>query len=207
MYAFTQGINLVALYKLTPGCLDSLGIGALLAQARHSRLTEKTIALVMNRALLPIAVFISLCLWALVYFEINWSANIVLFDLSVAVIFCWFINSASVGFGGIAGRLMELRPLVYCGKISYGMYVYHQFAVPIYALVLAKFGIIFNQYGWTSFVLGTLLTIIISSLSWYILEQPFNNLKRYFDYQTKSSRRSESIVEPKVATSESRVAS
>jgi peptidoglycan/LPS O-acetylase OafA/YrhL len=203
-YAFTQGVNAVALYKLTPACLDSLGVGALLAQAHRSRLTINTISRVTNGLALPVGVFVSLCLWALVYFEINWSANIVLFDLSIALIFCWFINSASIGFGGTAGRVMEWRPLVYCGKISYGMYVYHQFAPPIFSLAFAKFGITYDQHGWLNFFLGSALTILISSASWYLLEQPFNNLKRHFDYQTKRRKHAgEAIVEPKMATSES----
>jgi len=183
MYAFTHGFNFVALYKLTPACLDSLGIGALLAQAHHSRIAKETIRRWMNWLFLPAGIFVSLCLWALVYFEINWSFNIVLFDLSIALVFCWMISTASLGFHGVAGRFMELRPLIYCGKISYGMYVYHQFAPPIFLLIFGKLGVNLAPHGWRMFLAGTVLTVIISSISWYVLEQPFNNLKRYFSYQ------------------------
>lgn len=183
MYAFTHGLNFVALYKMTPACLDSLGMGALLAQARHSLLTKETIRKYVNRLILPVGLVLSVCLWALVYFEINWSANIVLFDLSVAMIFCWFINSASMGFGGVAGSLMASRPLVYCGKISYGIYVYHQFTPPILGFLSAKAGFSYQPHGWLSLVLGVSLTLVFSSLSWYLLEQPVSNLKRHFSYR------------------------
>ena len=207
LYAFTNGLNFVAIYKMTPACLDSLGVGALLAHAHRSRLKKDTIRRFMNFLVLPLGVFVSLCLWALAYFEINWSANIVLFDVSVALIFCWFINSASHGFGGAAGRVMEWRPLVYCGKISYGMYVYHQFAPPIFSFGFAKLGITYHEYGWLSLILGSALTIAISSASWYLLEQPFNNLKRHFDYQLKRRKQPGSMVEPEMATSENSASS
>lgn len=186
LYAFIHGFNFVAIYKLTPACLDSLGVGALLAQAHHSRISKAAIRRWMNRFILPIGIFVSFCLWAFVYFEINWSFNIVLFDLSIALVFCWLISSASLGFTGAPGRFMELSPLIYCGKISYGMYVYHQFTPPILAFSFARLGLAYNQHGWLSLVLGSAFTVAISSLSWYALEQPFNNLKRYFDYQKKS---------------------
>lgn len=203
LFAFMQGVNFVAIYKLTPACFDSLGVGALLAQAHHSQIAKDAIRRAMNRVVLPIGLFVSLCLWALVYVEINWSANIVLFNLSIALVFCWFINSASIGFGGAAGRVMEWRPLVYCGKISYGMYVYHQFAPPILSLGFGKLGMTYNQHGWLNFFLGSALTLMISSASWYILEQPFNNLKRHFDYQKRRKHVADAMVEPKMATSES----
>lgn len=183
-YAFTHGLNFVALYKLTPACMDSLGVGALLAQVHHSVLAKETIRKYLGRVILPAGLVLSTFLWALVYFEINWSANIVLFDLSVAMIFCWFISSASMGFRGVTGALMASRPFVYCGKISYGIYVYHQFTPPILAFVLGKAGLPYRPHGWLSLVLGAALTMIIASLSWYLLEQPVNNLKRYFSYRT-----------------------
>jgi peptidoglycan/LPS O-acetylase OafA/YrhL len=183
MYAFTHGFNFVALYKMTPACLDSLGVGALLAQAHHSMLAKETIRRYVNRLILPAGLVLSVCLWALVYFEINWSANIVLFDLSVAMIFCWFISSASVGFGGVTGSLMASRPLVYCGKISYGIYVYHQFTPPVLMFLSGKIGFSYQPHGWLSLVLGVSLTMVFSSLSWYLLEQPVSNLKRRFSYR------------------------
>jgi peptidoglycan/LPS O-acetylase OafA/YrhL len=189
LYAFMHGYNFVAIYKMTPGCMDSLGVGALLAHAHRSRLKKETIRRAMNFLVLPLGVFVSLCLWMLVYFEINWSANIVLFNLSVALIFSWLISTASLGFGGVTGRVMEWRPLVYCGKISYGMYVYHQFAPPILAFGFGKVGMNYHEHGWLNFLLGTVLTIVISSVSWHILEQPFNNLKRHFNYQPKPRKR------------------
>jgi peptidoglycan/LPS O-acetylase OafA/YrhL len=193
LYAFTHGLNFVALYKMTPACLDSLGMGALLAQAHHSSLTKKTIQKYVNRLILPAGLILSVGLWALVYFEINWSANIVLFDLSMAMIFCWFISSASVGFGGIAGSLMASKPLVYCGKISYGIYVYHQFTPAILIFLAGRLGFSYQPLGWRSLFLGVSLTLVIASLSWRLLEQPVSNLKRYFSYRAVPQREPEEI--------------
>jgi hypothetical protein len=37
------------------------------------------------------------------------------------------VGKTAEGFGGLAGRLLSLRPLQYVGKISYGIYLYHLF--------------------------------------------------------------------------------
>jgi peptidoglycan/LPS O-acetylase OafA/YrhL len=44
-----------------------------------------------------------------------------------ALFFAWLIDRTARGFKGFVGRIFELKPLLYIGKISYGMYLYHFF--------------------------------------------------------------------------------
>lgn len=75
----------------------------------------------------------------------------------------------------------------YLGKISYGLYIIHNFAVSLCASLLLLFG---NPAWLLKFydipVLRILafagLTIGLDACSWHGFEKPINNLKRKFPY-------------------------
>ena len=102
-----------------------------------------------------------------------------------AVFACWLVYRAAFGFKGLAGSLLSWKPFVFLGTISYGIYLYHNFAGWFVANVALRL-------GWTeplpiavSFVLQVVWTIGIATLSWWILEEPCNRMKRYFDYKSQ----------------------
>lgn len=175
--------NYIALYMATPACLDTLGLGALLALAYHSRIPKQTLQRVLNRFILPFGLVASVTVFTLAYYEIFWPAHMVLFETTTGLFFCWLVGSASIGFRGIFGRLLESRPLVYCGRISYGLYVYHPFAAGLTKFVFARMNRPLNPYGWIAFMLFTSVTILMASVSWRLLERPINGLKRNFSYR------------------------
>lgn len=83
-----------------------------------------------------------------------------------------------------------IPPIMYLGKISYGIYVFHAF-VPIGLVWVAhRLG---RQYSASSslfnFALVSLTTIALVALSWQLLEHPINDLKRRFPY--RDDRRAE----------------
>ncbi|HSS20771.1 MAG TPA: acyltransferase [Pyrinomonadaceae bacterium] len=65
--------------------------------------------------------------------------------------------------------------LVYLGRISYGLYVWHVLALAIVSNVLRKYHPLHALSGFA-------LTILISSISYRLLEQPFLKLKKRFTY-------------------------
>lgn len=87
---------------------------------------------------------------------------------------------------GASARYMP-RPLVYLGRISYGMYVFH---ITIYWIVynifkdeLAAFSKMINLYEWRNgvgFVIVFIITVVLAMLSYRYFEQPFLRLKRKF---------------------------
>ncbi len=69
--------------------------------------------------------------------------------------------------------------LVYLGRISYGLYVFHLLSWPLVEW-LGKFYPALSKIDQT---LSTgLVTIILSMLTWHLLEAPFNSLKKFFPY-------------------------
>ncbi|HXG89949.1 MAG TPA: acyltransferase [Vicinamibacterales bacterium] len=169
------GYRETLLAVLMPGCLDSLGLGALLA-ALKPRATG-----VIGHTALPAAV-----VWiAMLVAE----ANGVIVPLGLmalkqtfqALVFAWLVLRATEGFGGMAGRILSARPLVYVGRISYGIYLVHGFAGDL----LGGVGLFSRAIPepWRLLVLTT-LTVGIAALSWRLLEQPINRLKKWFPYDS-----------------------
>jgi peptidoglycan/LPS O-acetylase OafA/YrhL len=79
--------------------------------------------------------------------------------------------------------LLRVRPfcwLVYLGRISYGLYVFHLFALALLAqvLVLPVIGIPLNFE--LRLALSFLLTVIFAVVSYNVLELPFLRLKERF---------------------------
>ena len=82
-------------------------------------------------------------------------------------------------FLGVCGLSIRVRPLVYLGKISYGLYVFHTLALRLVALALG--GRAGTPLRFLIFWCGGLLiTIALASLSYRWLESPFLRLKERF---------------------------
>lgn len=88
-------------------------------------------------------------------------------------------------------RFLNWSPLRKLGRISYGFYVYH---LPIMFILRDRLPVEINN----SYVAGDLLlmfccgvlTLMVSLLSWYCLEQPILKLKRYFPTRQLPEERS-----------------
>jgi peptidoglycan/LPS O-acetylase OafA/YrhL len=77
--------------------------------------------------------------------------------------------------------LLENKVMVYLGRISYGLYIYHLFMMPIYFRLLRRYlGNDATPIGY--FFIYLVMNIILASVSWYLVEKPINNLKKYFNY-------------------------
>ncbi len=108
---------------------------------------------------------------------------------------CFFavIDAVGRGLPGMAGRLLEARVPRYLGKISYGLYVQHTFvrtaAFGLGALPgLAAVGrwlrsIEPNAALWFPVAVATV--VATASASWFALERPINELKRWFPYVSR----------------------
>ncbi|MBN2176524.1 MAG: acyltransferase [Demequinaceae bacterium] len=87
------------------------------------------------------------------------------------------ILAVALGFSRWLWRLFEIAPLRFIAKYSYGIYLWHSLVFDWYAREIDW------RYGWYAdtdhvhFIYGTLvclaLTIVVSMISWHVIERPF----------------------------------
>ena len=169
-------------YGLDTHC-DGLLCGAMLvpvaAYLRESALPQ-VVHTILGRCLVPLA----LCGIAVIACKLHWSR------LSMQ----HFGFTASAGASGVivldlvAGRssllrgVLELAPLRWLGKISYGLYLWH---FPIYELI-ARLDVI-HDWWWLA-IIGPTCTVAMASLSYYSVERYFLRLKTRFHAQAPAAR-------------------
>jgi peptidoglycan/LPS O-acetylase OafA/YrhL len=162
--------------------LDSLALGGLLAfyNERDDRLHKKWLFRLSMWVGGPL--FVALHLVRATNMTSSWElvANPI-----IALFFVGIIDRASKGFGGWVGKLMELKILIYFGKISYGIYVYHLFMPLLTLKSFALFGLPYPRHFLLNFCLNTVATLVVAIASWHLIEKPINQFKRHFEYSQK----------------------
>ncbi len=92
-----------------------------------------------------------------------------------ALVCAVLIGGAALAPAGPAGRLLAAPPLVWLGRISYGIYLWHW---PVYRyLHEARLGL---SWGPTQLV-RVAVTLAAATLSFYLLERPLLRLRHRFD--------------------------
>jgi peptidoglycan/LPS O-acetylase OafA/YrhL len=164
------------------GCLDTLGMGALLAYFSNREFSTPVQARLFGR----ISLWVGLPAFALFMtaqaMHVESAAMLALSDLALAFAFVWLVGRAAASFGGPVGALLELKPLAYVGKISYGVYVLHPFMTIILFYVLKYAGVSWPETSALRFVVLVAMSIAAAAVSWHFLESPINAYKRHFEY-------------------------
>lgn len=174
--AFTLGAHAAGGF-LTLGCLDSLGLGALLACFGHDSKLKPHRELFLRWSLIcgVLIVAIQVGLHA-----VNRGQRLFYSTayLGVSLIFVWVVAQ---GADGKLWKGIEARPLLYTGKISYGLYLWHNFAL---AFVIWFWG--YRPSAWIAAPVATLLTYVVAATSWKLLESPLNTLKERYSNREKT---------------------
>jgi len=77
---------------------------------------------------------------------------------------------------------LENKFVLYIGKISYGLYVYHLFIGHLYFNYLTRYIQVPLKEDWEFAILFFFINVILASASWYVIEKPIIGLKKYFKY-------------------------
>ncbi len=188
-YFFFAGYDWVVPYVTMPACLDSFGLGGLMAwmqlkrPALFSRIFSKTYLVVLG-----LLAWILVLYWSKTSADKYNVANVVV-DRFVSSLFCFFlIGKAVLGFKGPAKWFLEHPVSLYFGKISYGLYVYHNFIYnhfhttsnhPTFRILRKIYSYIPSLSGNQVFELlyYFALTTLVAALSWHFIEKPVNDLK------------------------------
>ena len=181
-------------YVSMPTALDAFGLGALMAYAQlyHRALFEK---IFQNRVYL----WLSLAALSLVFWlsasateagatqDQNLYIN-VWERFFASIFFMFLIGGAILGYSGWFKWLLENPVSNYLGKISYGLYVYHNFVYnhyhspashPVVQLLGKLTQIIpnFEELHPLRVFILFLITTAVASVSWFVIEKPINGLK------------------------------
>lgn len=90
---------------------------------------------------------------------------------------------AAIRHNSLFGQLLGCSSLRYLGKISYGLYIYHVVCNAASLVIMRHLGwndTAFNNAGLLVFTLSLALTIILASLSYFLVEHPFLKLKKRY---------------------------
>ncbi len=145
--------------------IDTLLIGCLLALAPLRRFQ----AIASRFSLIPVL------LLAAVAMTLSWKSHFVctLGFTAIALCAAWTIMVAMTGEAdGVLRRFLRWTPLNYCGRISYGFYLWHLPIAHIVAQHLAG--------GFENLLATGSLTLAVAALSYHVLELPFLRLGRRF---------------------------
>ncbi len=78
--------------------------------------------------------------------------------------------------------ILENSVIIYLGKISYGLYLYHMFAIYPTMVILKLINVDLSDSPIIMQLIKIMMTIIIAILSWELLEKRLNRFKKYFSY-------------------------
>lgn len=170
LWAISLDLRIVA-YTMPMANFDTLGAGALLAWL-HNRGSERTLAALRRHGGWVLLLVPWMSFWP-------HALGSVLDPAVIGFIAMYLIERCIAGFDGIVGRLFALKPIIYLGRISYGLYLYH--GVICWYLPKAWFASIGEPYGpYVAALVWTAATIAVAALSWHFFEAPINGLKRNF---------------------------
>lgn len=179
-------------HMLPFSCLDMLGMGALLAyvtrfeKASEGGFADRLVS-VLGWVGIPSSVIIG------GYRIMNGGELPLIPDalrsIAISMFFGWLVYNAAKGFRGRLGRFLETKWLIFVGKISYGLYVYHMFTPAIVDYIS---GLLHVSTRLTHPVVFRIpiyaaVTLGIAVLSWNVIERPINSLKRFFPYDKRNA--------------------
>lgn len=163
----SPGMFETTLYVRTDTRADALLLGPLFAVWLHqgNRITSRWRLLAI-----PAVAFL---VWTILYARVN-DPWVYYWGLGLMDI-CWLVVLAAVlGGRSIFARFLRLRPVVWMGKISYGLYLWH---MPVFVETMRH-----TRYRdlphWLPFSLAVCITFVAATFSYYVIERPFLRRKR-----------------------------
>ena len=177
-------------HYLPLSCLDALGIGALFALVIRAKGTPQISPRALARFCLWVGVPGTLVVGYLMRAHLASPAVASAGHLFMVLFYGWVVFTAANGFPGIVGRVLEWGPMVYLGRISYGLYVYHLFSELCLPTVYRWLHVAPSWEASVGFRLAvqTALTLAVAVVSWHVFEKPLNDLKRFFPYPKRAGK-------------------
>jgi peptidoglycan/LPS O-acetylase OafA/YrhL len=170
---------------MTPAHFETLAFGGLLAYLRASGEAREN---AWGERLTSVGFWVGLPLTIVVGYlgRRHPTVGVVFHEATLGLLFVWLVGGASRGFRGPGGALLDLRPLQYIGRISYGLYVFH-FNVPgmIRTVLAPRMGLALPLHPWLRFPIYALGSLGLASISWFAIERPLSRWHRRLEAQRR----------------------
>lgn len=162
------------------GVTDALGMGALLALVANS---DREMVKKQFFKFLPYFALTGLLGSGFIFIQYEWTSTAfrIWAGFLCSLSFTWLVWRASCGFTGVLGYLLGSPPAIFLGKISYGVYVIHAF-IPNLLLSLGVQPDHLPNAIDSWFYLIVITTLVLASISWFLIERPANQFKSHFKY-------------------------
>jgi peptidoglycan/LPS O-acetylase OafA/YrhL len=165
---------------MTASCVDAFAVGALIAYAKHYKgWIGVGRCKWMFAGIGTLGLIISV-LWLPHYTDHEIARR--MGHTFLVIFYGAILAQTAAGFGGLLGAVLTFKPILYLGRISYGIYVYHYFAPAGVHWLAARFGVNMGHQEPATLVAYTIFTLALAISSWHLLEFPINRLKRHFAY-------------------------
>ena len=176
-------------YRSLPTRLDALLLGGLVALCLRG--PQQTVVRRIRRPLLAVSAVLFMVLYfvstRLLLLPLEGSASnfIAILGFTLIDLFAAALILECIHPGSLLGRVLSLKPLRAIGIISYGFYVFHDLLHDFYAFFANRF---FPDHAYAMTLLVAFTgTLLISALSYYLLERPLLKLKDRFTSQVHTA--------------------
>ena len=181
IFAYGMGLNEHMIRHQLISCCDALAAGGVLAYILRNNKQHDRV-----KAIMPWLLVIGMALM-LPWQWLRWkggdlSLYYAIEDIPIILISASVIYGSVCGREGIMSRILQATWLVGLGKISYGVYLYHNFVPSLFSR--QPFADVLNLLpgAYSQFLLFSVISIAIAIISWFMVEKPINQLKQYVAY-------------------------
>jgi peptidoglycan/LPS O-acetylase OafA/YrhL len=180
------GFGMYATYT----CFDSLGMGALLAWVTvYKPEYQKKFCTITGIIAIPLLLLVAFEILYLQYYIFPFRIKASFIGLFI-VSYIVYTSYYRIKLPFIINQILNNSILASIGKISYGLYIYHILVSHLYKFKFLSFfygnlpSFLKNQMRYT-FTINFLILLIVSYLSWQLIEKPILRLKGYLEIKEK----------------------
>jgi peptidoglycan/LPS O-acetylase OafA/YrhL len=158
-------------WVMLPGVIDSFALGALIACARK---TGRPLPFISgwSGALVGAAALGCYVLARYVRFGLVEGPTSAIIESLENLFFAWLLLRTAAGWTGLMGAIFENPVLVYIGKISYGLYIFHVLAVVALTPWLARHGLSITDHVLLRAAVLMAISIGVAAISYHFAEKP-----------------------------------
>lgn len=178
-------------YRMTPSCMDALGLGALLAYLKVYK--PERFLKVLSWVWIPWIALVLILILIFIPFGQSELYNQSFQRTLVSICSFYLIGLACLGFKGKWGNLLQNSWMQYFGKISYGIYLYHLIISHFLSVPLEEYltynllPYLPNIFKYNLYTLTApiyfIITIFTAAFSYLLIEKPILRFKEKFNYK------------------------